>query len=110
MEKLMIFTLFLIFSGGVIAATYVNTRKVIIKPLIFSVMASAIGAISLFKLGSPFMKYGTAAIFLSTILWTYKDLIFGKSNLMNRIWLLTSILNFVLFVAILIRSIMGANG
>jgi len=102
---MVIFSLFLIFSFGILMATYVNTKRIVVKPLIFATLASGIVEILLAKLNSSFVGEGTFAIFLCTLLWGYKDLIFKKSELINRIWGLLSILNFILFIVVLLSSI-----
>ncbi|ASJ15845.1 hypothetical protein A3L04_01525 [Thermococcus chitonophagus] len=105
MENMIVFNLFLVFSCGVLMATYMNTKRIVVKPLIFSILVSGIVEILLVKLKSPFVEYGTFAIFLCTLLWAYKDFIFEKSHLINRIWSLLSILNFILFIIVLLNSI-----
>ncbi|WP_048055321.1 hypothetical protein [Pyrococcus sp. NA2] len=105
MEKMIVFSLFLIFSCGVLMGTYMNTKRIVVRPLIFSILVSGIVEILLVKLKSSFVEYGTFAIFLCTLLWAYKDLIFERSHLINRIWSLLSILNFILFITVLLSSI-----
>jgi len=101
-RKMVVFSLFLIFSCGVLMATY---KRIVVKPLIFAALASGIAEILLVKLNSSFVGEGTFAIFLCTLLWGYKDLIFKKSELINRIWSVLSILNFILFLIVLLSSI-----
>ena len=105
MEGIIIYSLFLIFSCGILMATYMNTKKIVVRPLILAILVSGIAEILLVKLKSSFVGYGTFAIFLCMLLWAYKDLIFERSHLISRIWSLLSILNFVLFIIVLLSSL-----
>ncbi|USS41003.1 hypothetical protein NF865_01930 [Thermococcus aggregans] len=104
MEKLIVFSLSLIFSVGILVATYVNTKRIIVKPLVLAVLVSGIAGSLLIALNSSFIEYGTFAIFLCVLLWGYKNLIFERFSLINRVWSLLSILNLILFVLVLIHS------
>ena len=104
MEKTAVFSLSLIFSLGVLAATYVNTKRTIVRPLLLAIIASGIAGSLLVTFNSSSPEYGTFAVFLGILLWGYKDLIFDKSNLMNKILALLSVLSFILFVLVLLSS------
>ncbi|USS41518.1 hypothetical protein NF865_04970 [Thermococcus aggregans] len=87
-----------------LAATYVNIKRIIVRPLLLAVIASGIAGSLLVAFSSSSIEHGTFAVFLGILLWGHKDLMFDKSNLMNKILALLSVLNFILFVLVLLSS------